>query len=148
MQLATEITVEHVISASPEEIYGVWLDPESPKGPWVGDGLRRVDATEGGLYYWSDRNFSDTEGGLEWAHYGRFLELKAPSLIRYTWMSQFTHGLESEIRVQFEPLSGGTKVSLTQLGLPDGKDGLDHKHAWVRILGEMGSHFLSSSQTT
>ena len=143
----TEFTVTHNVPAPPEVLFDVWMDPSDPRGPWVGDGARRLDPTVGGAFYWFDRNFSDLEGRQEWPHYGRFVHLERPKLIAYTWVSEFTAGLESVVTVTFRPIGEGaqTEVTLCHRGLPDNQDGLDHRDAWIRILGEIGAHFISKA---
>ena len=138
-----EFTVSQLISATAEALYDIWLDYDSPRGPWLGDGARLLDASVGGLFYWSDRHWSDQESDQEWAHYGRFLTLERPSRIEYTWMSEFTHGLDSTVSITFREVDAGTEVTLRQSGLPDDQAGLDHKNAWIRILGTVGAHFAS-----
>ncbi len=144
-----EFTVEHNLLATPERLFAIWLNGQDRRGPWVGDGMRIIEPRVGGLFYWPDRNFSDMGGGGgEWAHYGRFLQIEEPHLIEYTWMSQWTDGLESVIRVElreFEDDKQFTKVTLRQSGLPDNRHGYEHKNAWIRILGEMGARLWGNN---
>ena len=58
-------------------------------------------------------------------------------------MSEFTHGLDSIVSVTFRGVEAGTEVTLRHSGLPDDQAGLDHKNAWIRILGTVGAHFAS-----
>ena len=137
-----EFTVIHRIPAAPEALFDVWLDGSSPRGPWVGDGTRRLDPVVGGVFYWSDKNWTDLEtGGGDWPHYGRFLQIERPWLIEFTWMSEFTRGLDTVVSVAFREVEGGTEVALRHAGLPDDQAGWDHKNAWIRILGHVGAHF-------
>lgn len=92
---AMEFTVTHVIPATPQELSDAWLDGDSPRGPWLGDGARRIDPVVGGAYYWVD-----LEGEKSPPHYGRFLRIERPRLIEYTFMSEFTHGLDSIVTVE------------------------------------------------
>lgn len=140
-----EFTVTHSISTSPEQLFDVWLDGDSPRGPWVGNGARRLDPVVGGVFYWADKNWTDLEtGGGDWPHYGRFLRIERPQLVEFTWVSEFTHGLDSVVTVAFRETEGGTEVTLRHSGLPDDQAGLDHKNAWIRILGNVGAHFSAS----
>lgn len=136
---AMEFTVTHVIPATPQELSDAWLDGDSPRGPWLGDGARRIDPVVGGAYYWVD-----LEGEKSPPHYGRFLRIERPRLIEYTFVSKFTHGLDSIVTVEFASTGGQTEVTLRHSGLPDGKDGLDHKKAWIGILANVGAHFSAS----
>lgn len=139
-----EFTVTHLIPTAAEVLFDVWLDGDSPRGPWVGDGARRLDPVVGGLFYWSDKNWTDLEtGGGDWPHYGRFLRIERPRLVEFTWMSEFTHGLDTVVAVSFREAEGGTEVMLRHSSLPDDQAGRDHQNAWIRILGHVGAHFSS-----
>ena len=136
-----EFTVTQTIPAPLAEVFDQWIDPASAQSPWVGDGDRSVNAIVGGLFFWSDKNWTDQVNGGDWPHYGRFLRVERPTLLEYTWVSEFTHGLDSIVTVTFQPVGNLTEVTLRHRGLPDGKDGLEHKNAWIRILGEVASHY-------
>ncbi len=56
-------------------------------------------------------------------------------------MSEFTKGLDSIVTVSLRPGWRPDGVTLRHSGLPDDKDGLDHKDAWIRILGEIGAQY-------
>ena len=140
-----EFTVTHLVPTAPEVLFDVWLDGDSARGPWVGDGARRLDPVVGGPFYWSDKNWTDLEtGGGDWPHYGRFLRIERPRLVEFTWMAEFTHGLDSSVTVTFRAAEGGTEVALRHSGLPADQSGRDHQNAWIRILGHVGAHFSSS----
>lgn len=131
-----EVTVVHEIAATPHELFDHWLDHTSPRGPWS-SGIRMImNPVIGGLFYWADK---DSE--REWAHYGRFLCIERPLHIEYTWMSEPTKGLESIVSVTFHSTGDQTEVTLRHSGLPNDKDGLDHKDGWTRILDAMGERF-------
>lgn len=137
-----EFTVSQLVHASPEVLFDVWLSADSPYGPWVGDGARRLDPSIGGPFYWLDRNWTDTgPGGGDWPHYGRFLRIESPRVIEFTWMAEFTRGLESIVTVTFREASEGTQVELRHRGLPDDQFGRDHEEAWQRILHFVSTHF-------
>lgn len=145
--------VEHHILASPDRVFQVWLDGNDRRGPWVGDGDRKIDGKIGGDFSWDDRNFSDLGGGGGcWGHWGKFLEIdntKIPYLIEYTWRSQWTDNLDTRVRVEFSKAEDDdrfTKIKLCMAGLPDNRHGYEHKNAWIRILGEMGAKFWGNAE--
>ncbi len=67
----TELTVTRMISAPPQDVYDVWIDPKSPGGPWYGAAKAIVNATVDGLFY----HAMEFEG-RNWPHYGRFTKLE------------------------------------------------------------------------
>ena len=137
-----EFTVRHSVSAAPEVLFETWLNADSPRGPWVGDGARRLDPVVGGLFFWSDKNWTDGQnGGGDWPHYGRFLRIEPCRVVEFTWVSEFTHGLDSVVTVTFAKVQGGTEVTLRHAGLPDDQVGRDHQDAWRRILAHVGAHY-------
>jgi uncharacterized protein YndB with AHSA1/START domain len=82
----TSITVTRTIPASAEKVFDVWMDPESPGGPWFGAERVILNPAVDGLFYLALKH----EGRL-WPHYGRFLQLDRPHRIEHTWMSEATH---------------------------------------------------------
>lgn len=147
-----EFTVQHDIMASPDRVYQVWLDGNDSRGPWVGDGERHIDGRVGGKYSWDDRNFSDMGGGGGcWGHWGEFTKLNNQTLpynIDYTWKSQWTDQYDSHMLISMDTDKTDerfTKVTVRQTGLPDNRHGYEHRHAWIRILGEMGAKFWGNA---
>lgn len=137
---------------TPERLYQIWLDGNDSRGPWVGDGERKIDAHEGGEFSWDDRNFSDLGGGGGcWGHWGKFTRLNNQTLpynIEYTWKSHWTDNLDTAVQVAMEPDAEDprfTTVTLSMTGLPDNRHGYEHKNAWIRILGEMGAKTWGNS---
>jgi uncharacterized protein YndB with AHSA1/START domain len=131
-----ELTVSRLIPATPEEVYGVWIDPKSPGGPWFGCERVVLDARVGGLFHHAVKH-----QGREWAHYGRFIHLDRPRLIEHTWMSEATRGFDSNVRVTLEPERGGTSFTLVHSGLPDDDMGRQHREGWTFIAGAIAARF-------
>ncbi|GAB3567608.1 hypothetical protein GCM10027445_16160 [Amycolatopsis endophytica] len=145
-----QFTVTHKIMATPQRVYDVWLSPDDPRGPWVGDGQRALDARVGGRYNWFDHNFSDLGGGGgAWDHWGEFTRLEPGKLIEYTWTSEWTDYYETKILVEFAVDSDDPRfcaITLTQSNLPDNWHGHEHSKAWMRILGEMSARFWGNAE--
>jgi uncharacterized protein YndB with AHSA1/START domain len=132
----TELTVARTISASPEKIFDVWMDPNSPGGPWFGAGQLQINPVVDGLFY-----FSVEHEGRTWPHYGRFLRIERPSLVEYTWMSEATKGVESIVTITFEPLGDETEVTLVHSGVPDDDMGRRHAEGWTWMLNMLAERF-------
>ena len=132
----TELTVARTISASPEKLFDVWMDPKSPGGPWYGAGQLKIDPVVDGLFF-----FEVEHEGRTWPHYGRFLRIERPSLIEYTWMSEATKGVESIVTITFEPLGDETEVTLVHSGVPDDDMGRRHAEGWTWMLNMLAERF-------
>ena len=122
-------SVPRTIKASPERVFLAWTDPARAR-PWLSNGGDLVLQPHSGGLFFLDMIYGDHT----YPHYGRYLQVEANRLLEFTWVSQSTLGKESIVRVDFEPVSGGTRVTLTHRGLPDEKSASDHEGGWTEIL--------------
>jgi len=81
--------------------------------------------------------------GRTWPHYGRFLQLKRPRVVEYTWMSEATKGPESVVTVTMEPRGDETEVTLRHSGAPDDEMGRQHKEGWTWVLSALADAFAA-----
>jgi uncharacterized protein YndB with AHSA1/START domain len=132
----TDLTLTRTIPARAEDIYDVWLDPNSPGGPWFGAARVILDAKPDGLFY-----HCVSHEGREWAHYGRFVALDRPRRIEHTWVSEGTRGLESVLTVTLEPDGKATRVTLRHAGVPDDDFGRQHGEGWSFMLDMIEKRF-------
>lgn len=138
----TSVTVERTIDAKPGEIFDAWLDPDSEGSPWNGVAKAIVQPVVDGLFY---RMHPSDEGDYELGHYGRFLVLKRPRLIKHTWVSQHTRGLESVVTVSLESRGRSTHVTVLHENLPDDSKGRMHEDGWSYYLEAMGQGLSASA---
>jgi uncharacterized protein YndB with AHSA1/START domain len=134
----TELTVARTIPAPAEKIFDVWMDPDSPGGPWFGAERAILKPVVDGLFYLAVKH-----AGRTWPHYGRFLQIDRPSRIEYTWMSEGTKGAESIVTVTMEARGDGTEVTLRHAGVPDDEMGRQHKEGWTWILSTLAESIAS-----
>lgn len=130
------ITAQKTISAPAPDVFDVWLDPNSPGGPWFGATRVILNAAVDGLFY-----FAVQHEGRAWAHYGRFLQIERPRVVEYTWMSEATRGLDSVVKVNFEANGDQTEVKLVHSGVPDDELGRQHQEGWNWILSMLAERF-------
>ena len=124
-----ECTVPRVIKAKADRLFKAWTDPEKAR-PWLTNGGTLVlQPHEGGLFF-----LDMIYNGHTYPHYGRYLQVKPDRLLEFTWMSQGTRGMETIVRVSFEPQGESTKLTITHSGLPDEKERADHHEGWTEIL--------------
>jgi uncharacterized protein YndB with AHSA1/START domain len=124
------IRVPAHLDASPAEVYRAWTDP-AELTHWLVEGGRCViSAVEpDGLYY-----LSMLYEGRHYPHYGRYLRTEPGRLLEFTWVSEGTRGLESEVAVRLTPERGGTRLELTHSGLQDDKSARSHEGGWAELL--------------
>jgi len=132
-----DVTVTRTIAASPEKVFDVWIDPQSPGGLWYGADRSIVNVAVDGLFYLAMKH-----EGRTWPHYGRFIQIDRPRRVEHTWMSEATKGVESVLTVTFEPRGEETQVTLVHTGVPDDEMGRQHKDGWTWVLSMLGERFV------
>jgi uncharacterized protein YndB with AHSA1/START domain len=138
-----DVTVSRLIAASPERVFNVWMDPESPGGPWFGAARIVLNPVVDGLFYLAVKH-----EGRTWPHYGRFILIERSNKVEYTWVSEATQGVESIVSVTFEPRGGETEITLRHSGVPDDEMGRRHREGWTWILSALADRFVSPSSVT
>jgi uncharacterized protein YndB with AHSA1/START domain len=136
----TDITVTRAILAPAEDIFDIWINPNSPGGPWFGADRLIINPVVDGLFY-----FAVKHEGRTWPHYGRFTQIERPRLIEYTWMSESTKGMESVVSVAFDERGGETVVTLRHSGVPDDEMGRKHEEGWTWVLSMLAERFATSA---
>jgi uncharacterized protein YndB with AHSA1/START domain len=142
----TELKVARAVAAKPAKVFDLWMDPESPGGPWYGAARLLIDEKVDGLFY-----FSVEFEGRTWAHYGQFVRIERPSdeaagVAEYTWMSEATRGAESVVTVTFAPLGDETEVTLVHSGVPDDEMGRRHAEGWTWMLNMLAGRFSTHEE--
>ena len=134
----TDITVTRTIPASAEKVYDVWINPNSPGGPWFGAERVILNPVVDGLFYLAVKH----EGRI-WPHYGRFTQMNRPRLLEHTWMSEATKGAESVVTITMEARGEETEVTLRHSGVPDDELGRQHEQGWNWILSALADGLTS-----
>jgi uncharacterized protein YndB with AHSA1/START domain len=134
-----DLTVSRTVTASPEEVFDVWINPKSPGGPWFGAERVILNPVIDGLFYHAVKH-----EGRTWAHYGRFLQMERPRLLEHTWVSEATCGVESIVTVTFQRRDGQTEVTLRHSGVPDDEMGRQHEAGWDWVLSMLAERFKAN----
>lgn len=124
-----EVIATRSINASPQEVFRAWTDPERFRR-WFETTQLIMHPQKDDLYFievqWEERL---------WAHYGRYLQIDAPRLLKFTWMSEATQGKDSVVTVELSSRDGKrTDLRLTHVGLPDNQLGRGHEEGWKQAL--------------
>jgi uncharacterized protein YndB with AHSA1/START domain len=134
----TEVMVSRTIAGPVERVFDVWIDSKSPGGPWHGAARLIFNPVVDGLFY-----LAVNHEGRVWPHFGRFTQLDRPHVVEHTWMSEGTKGIESVVRVTFQPRGEETEVTLTHAGFPDDEMGRGHKDGWAWCLSMLAERFAA-----
>lgn len=105
-----KFTVATEFSATPREVFRAWMSSAGHAA--MTGSAAKIDPRVGG-------NFSAWDGYIS----GKTLELKPDSRIVQSWRTtEFAHkDPDSRIEVMLEAVKGGTKLTLTHSGIPDGQ---------------------------
>lgn len=110
---ARTLTIERVIAAPVAAIWRAWTDPEALPKWWGPEGFtchtRRIDLREGGEW---DFDMIGPDGTI-WPNHHRITRHLAPALIRYEIRTTADGPLHADVRVGFDPVEGGTRVTLS-----------------------------------
>ncbi len=127
------IVVRRTIHATPEELYDAWLDPESlsvwmrPMG--IPSSTARVDARVGGTF----EVVMHGRGG-DLRHFGVYRALERPKRLVFTWTSDATEGVETQVTVDLVPEGSATVVVVTHERLPSEVSAASHTEGWTDAL--------------
>jgi uncharacterized protein YndB with AHSA1/START domain len=127
--MTIEFTVSAVIPASPQNVYDAWLDS---------DGHTKMTGSPAHATANVGDSFDAWDGYIS----GRNLELDPGRRIIQSWRGSTYKDSDddSQIEVTFEPVDGGTKVTLIHSNVPD--DQASHQPGWeTHYFEPMRKHF-------
>jgi uncharacterized protein YndB with AHSA1/START domain len=143
-----DLQLSRLIPGPVGEVFDVWFDPECPGGPWYGAKKVIMNLAVDGMFYFGlDRAEAraKTPGTAEArglvGHFGRFTVIDRPRAVEHTWMSEYTHGIETTVSVAFEPREGGTLMTIVHRGVPDDDTGRLHERGWTVVLARVAAQF-------
>ena len=123
------VVVRRTISASPEDLFDAWLDPEA-LAEWMRPGEiqrseARTDPRVGGSY----EIIMYRESGRI-PHTGVYRVIDRPRKLVFTWRSPFTEETDSLVTVDFRPEGKRTEVIVTHEQLPAAQIA-SHTRGWT-----------------
>lgn len=137
------LTLTRTIAATPEAVFDAWTRPEllarwscpDPEAKLDID----VDLRVGGGYRIAMAMEED-----RWTAAGTYREIARPLRLVYTWdWEEAGHrmGVDTLVTVEFAPVDGGTRVTLTHTGFPAAEAAEGHDRGWTACLEHLGRMF-------
>jgi len=128
-----------VLPASREEVFDMWLDPDS-LSRWMRPGDSEVAHAEvnpvvGGTF----RIDTQTKDGHIFVHTGQYLEIQRPDKLVFTWNSTVLQKHSSQVTIEFYEQAGNCLMVLTHELPPDVELFEDHRSGMGRHPGFVGA---------
>lgn len=127
-------------NAPRERVFAAWTTPEALKRWWCPAGWLpdqiEVDLRAGGAYVLGMR---EAGGTAAVSIVGRFLEVRRPERLVYTWrwLGAFAEMPESQVTVEFLSITGGTQVVVLHEQIPDVRLWHRHRSGWIAACDRM-----------
>lgn len=128
-----KLTVERTIKAAQADVFNAWLNPDMLRQfmmPAAGMSVPKAsnDPKEGGRF-----EIVMLAGENEIPHAGTYREISPHDRIVFTWETPFSVD-DSTVTLTFDPIEGGTQVTLTHVRFSDAETRDNHKGGWAGIL--------------
>ena len=120
--------------ASPERVFQAWTQPTAlcewwcPPG-WIADDID-IDLREGGVYHIVMQR---SAGGTGVSVSGRFIEIRAPERLVYTWRWEgaFAEMPETLVTLELQGTSDETLLTLCHEGFHEDGTQQQHRSGWI-----------------
>jgi len=157
---AHDLVIERTFDAPPGVIWTMWAEAEHVEA-WYGPAgasisVAAMDVRVGGRRLLR-MEVTTPDGTMQMWFAGRYLEVIKNQRLVYTDAVSDEHGnvltpdqsgmpaghpTTTEVRVELEPLNGGTKMKLTHVGIPAGSPG---GAGWAMALDKFAAHLSEHS---
>lgn len=133
---APALQLRRIYSASREEIFAAWTDPEQmrewlcPAGATIS--FIEVDLRVGGAY-----RIDMLSEQATFVHTGIYQEITPPKRLVFTWASPNTQHQKTLVTVELIQHGQQTELVLTHEGLPDQESKEMHAMGWRSILDKL-----------
>lgn len=83
----------------------------------------------------------EAPGGQRFGAGGAYRLAVEPSLLEWTWISDWAPEDTKQIKMRIEPASNGSTLILTSAGHRDEKERAEDERGWDQILGWLSKHY-------
>jgi uncharacterized protein YndB with AHSA1/START domain len=134
-----ELRLERVVRASPERVFEAWTRPEELERWSAPEGLRvergSLDLRVGGSW----KVVMVAPDGARHEAFGTYREISPPSRLVYShqWKGEDGASPETLLTLEFEPVAGGTKIVLVQVGFGSAEIRDAHDEGWSSALDNL-----------
>lgn len=135
------LQITRIIAAPPHKVFDAWIDPAVRMQWWCASpqmtcDFCEIDARVGGRYRINMKGpgpgATSPEDRKEYIACGTFEQIDRPRRLAFTWRWETwreSH-VDSLVTLDFSPVAGGTRLTLTQTLLPDANAVKEHVQGW------------------
>jgi len=134
------INIHKTINAPIEKVFDAWLNPNMlakfMRGlPKMSETDVEIDAREGGRF-----TFTMNLGDEKIPHTGKYLEIRRPDKLVFTWESQYSVVDNSTVTLQFAKIDDHkTNISLTHVKFINEEARSGHEEGWGNVLNALNA---------
>jgi uncharacterized protein YndB with AHSA1/START domain len=135
-----KVNIEKIINAPIEKVFDAWLNPNMlakfMRGlPKMSETDVEIDAREGGRF-----TFTMNLGDEKIPHTGKYLEIRRPDKLVFTWESQYSVVDNSTVTLQFAKIDDHkTNISLTHVKFINEEARSGHEEGWENVLNALNA---------
>jgi glutathione S-transferase len=143
-----DLVIKRFIRAPREKVFDAFVIPEHAKNWMCPRGMTmpvcELDVRVGGRYRVTMR----ARDGEQFTAGGAYREIARPERLTYTWawQGEGMPNVETLITVTFAARDGGTDLTMTQTGFPDGAMRDSHEEGWTSCLNRMAERVDAGGQ--
>ena len=135
-----KVNIEKIINAPIDKVFDAWLDPKMlakfMRGlPEMTETDVEIDAREGGRF-----TFTMNLGDEKIPHTGKYLEIRRPDKLVFTWESQYSVVDNSTVTLKFTKIDDHkTNISLTHVKFINEEARSGHEEGWSNVLNALNA---------
>lgn len=139
MTADTTLIIEREFSASPEQVYNAWTNPEILTKWWGPEGVSvpelSLDVREGGK--WITTFYSENMGKRIVS--GEYITLSPYDRLVFTWgwVDEGVRGHETEVEIVLQQSGDNTVMTLTQKSFAEMEHRDNHNFGWSSSFGKL-----------
>jgi uncharacterized protein YndB with AHSA1/START domain len=129
-------------AASPERVWRALTDPRELEAWWGSSEMYQTYDWQTDLRPGGERSCKARAPGHQEISVvkGEYLAVDPPRLLEFTWRPSWDGYVETRVRIELDPVPGGTRVTVVHTGFADAAKSVEsHRDGWERVLGWAGA---------